>query len=219
MATFFPSCAPRIAATYPPGPAPITQTSNFRAIEKILSLLPHNLPVPVLNVQHMSEGFTKGFAGWLEKSSGFPVTIPNNGDSLKPGHAYVAPEGIHMGIDGIRSIQLSPAPPDYGLRPSVSHLFRSINAVCGTQTIAVLLTGMGGDGADELLNLKEAGAVTFAQDESSSVVFGMPGEAIKKGAALYVMPPEKIAEMITGLVFLSENRMNMTPGRQPLREV
>jgi two-component system chemotaxis response regulator CheB len=194
-------------------------TGGPAAIEKILSHLPDNLPVPVLIVQHISKGFTEGFAGWLEKSSGFPVTIPNNGESLKPGHAYVAPEGSHMGINGVCSVLLSPAPPENGLRPSVSHLFRSVNAVCGNRTIAVLLTGMGRDGADELLNLKEAGAVTFAQDELSSVVFGMPGEAIKKCAALYVMPPEKIAEMITGLVVSSGKRINMIPGKEPMREV
>ena len=194
-------------------------TGGPTAIETILSRFPKNLPVPVLIVQHMSEGFTVGFVDWLEKTSGFPVSIPKNGDTLKSGHAYVAPEGFHMGLDSGHSIQLSPSPPENGLRPSVSYLFRSLKTVCGNHTIAVLLTGMGEDGADELLNLKKAGAITFAQDESSSVVFGMPGVAIKRGAALYVMPPEKITEMITGLVFPSGNRMDLSFMKQPKREV
>jgi two-component system chemotaxis response regulator CheB len=189
------------------------------AIQTILSKFPRDLPLPVLIVQHMSEGFTTGFANWLEKASGFPVTIPKDGDTLKPGQAYVAPEGFHTGLDSNHSIRLSQAPPDNGLRPSVSHLFRSVNAVCGNHTIAVLLTGMGEDGAAELLTLKKSGAVTFAQDESSSVVFGMPGVAIKKGAALYVMPPEKIAEMICGLVMRHGFKGNMITGTESGPEV
>ena len=194
-------------------------TGGPTAIEKILSRFPKNLPVPVLIVQHMSDGFIPGFANWLEKTSGFPVTIPKNGESLIPGQAYVAPEGFHMGLDNTLSIRLFTTPLENGIRPSVSHLFRSINAVCGNHVIAVLLTGMGEDGADELLNLKKGGAITFAQDESSSVVFGMPSVAIKKGAALYVMPPEKIAEMITGLVVRSGFNVNTMPGAEPGLEV
>ncbi|MFH0966496.1 MAG: chemotaxis-specific protein-glutamate methyltransferase CheB [Methanobacteriota archaeon] len=182
-------------------------TGGPAAIETILSLIPHNLPVPILIVQHMSEGFTGGFVDWLIQSSEFPVIIPSNSEVLKPGYAYVAPEGLHMGMDNNRTIRLSPAPPENGLRPSVSYLFRSVHSVYGNQVIAVLLTGMGDDGADELLQLKNAGAVTFAQDEGSSVIFGMPGVAIKRGAALYVMPPTKIAVMITDLVFPNGNLM------------
>jgi len=189
------------------------------AIETILSRLPLNFPVPVLIVQHMSEGFTGGFVDWLGKASGFPVAIPNNGDTPKPGHAYVAPEGFHMGLDPHHSIRLSRDFPENGLRPSVAYLFHSINAVCGNHTIAVLLTGMGEDGAEELLQLKNAGALTFAQDEGSAIVFGMPGVAVKRGAALYVMPPEKIADMITHLVTRSNYRMNITPDTEPELEI
>lgn len=189
------------------------------AIQTILSKFPQDLPVPVLIVQHMSDGFTAGFVDWLEKASGFPVTIPKHGDILKPGQAYVAPEGFHMGLESNRLIVLSHAPKENGLRPSVSYLFRSVNAVSGNHTIAMLLTGMGEDGAEELLNLKKAGAVTFAQDEVSSVVFGMPGVAMRKGAALYVMPPEKIAEMIINFVMRPSFRVNMIPGNEPGLEV
>jgi two-component system chemotaxis response regulator CheB len=194
-------------------------TGGPAAIETLLSRLPYDLPVPVLIVQHISEGFTRGFVDWLEKSSGFPVSIPKNGDIPKPGHAYVAPEGVHMGLDSHHAIRLSSDPPQNGLRPSVAYLFRSIREACGNHAIAVLLTGMGEDGAEELLHLKNAGALTFAQDESSSVVFGMPGVAVKRGAAHYVMPPEKIADMITHLVTRPGNRMNISPGTGPGLEV
>lgn len=187
-------------------------TGGPPAIETILSLLPHNFPVPVLIVQHMSDGFTRGFVEWLNKSSKVPVIIPRDGEPLNPGFAYVAPEGFHMGMDNNRSIILSPAPPDGGLRPSVSYMFHSVHSVCGNRVIAVLLTGMGDDGADELLHLKNAGAVTFAQDEGSSVVFGMPGVAIKRGAALYVMPPEKIALTMTDLVSPDANLVRISQG-------
>lgn len=174
-------------------------TGGPTAIETILTLLPKDLPVPVLIVQHMSKGFTGGFVDWLAKASGFPVTIAKNGEAPQPGHAYVAPEDFQMGIDSNHLIRLSSALQKKGLCPSVSYLFRSLNAVCSDKTIAVLLTGMGQDGADELLELKKAGAITFAQDEASSVVFGMPRVAVQQGAALYVMPPEQIAEMIAML--------------------
>lgn len=174
-------------------------TGGPSTIETILSLLPKDLPVPVLIVQHMSVGFIDGFVEWVAKSSGFPVKIAETGEAPQPGHAYVAPEGFHMGIDCNHLIRLSSAPPENGLRPSVSYLFRSLHTECNDRTVAVLLTGMGQDGAEELLQLKKAGAITIAQDEVSSVIFGMPGAAVKRGAALYVMPPEQIAEMIIRL--------------------
>src|SRR6185503_18996176 len=97
-------------------------------------------------------------------------------------------------------IALSQEAPEYGLRPSVSFMFRSLAAAYGGRTIGVLLTGMGKDGAAELQLLKERGAVTFAQDKESSVVHGMPGEAIKLDAATYVLAPEKIAVALQNLV-------------------
>jgi len=119
---------------------------------------------------------------------------------MLPGHVYVAPDECQMkvGLDG--KIILTQDAPENGLRPSVSYLFRSLATVYGGDAVAGLLTGMGRDGAEELRLLKEQGAVTFAQDKDSSVVHGMPGEAIKLDAATYILAPEKIAAVLAGLV-------------------
>ena len=104
-----------------------------------------------------------------------------------------------MGTDGVR-IALSSAEPDEGLRPSVAHLFRSVASNVGRGAAGVLLTGMGRDGARELALMKQSGAMTIAQDEESSIVFGMPGEAVRLGAATHVLSPERIAVMLAGAV-------------------
>jgi two-component system chemotaxis response regulator CheB len=170
------------------------------ALQTILSRLPSDFPVPALIVQHIAAGFTRGFVEWLKQSSRLTVHLAAHGEALLPGHVYVAPDGFQMGVKGISRIALSHDAPEYGLRPSVSFLFRSLAEVYGRRSVGVLLTGMGKDGAAELQSMKERGAVTFAQDEESSVVHGMPGEAIKLEAATYVLPPEKISAALQSLV-------------------
>jgi two-component system chemotaxis response regulator CheB len=169
-------------------------------IQTILSGLPKDFPVPVLIVQHIASGFVEGFVEWLAQSSGFPVHLAADGEHLLPGHAYVAPDGFHMGVVNGERIALSKDGPENGLRPSASYLFRSVAMVYGQHAVGVLLTGMGKDGAEELRLMKEQGAVTLAQDQESSVVHGMPGEAIRLDAATYVLPPEKMAPALTNLV-------------------
>jgi two-component system, chemotaxis family, protein-glutamate methylesterase/glutaminase len=175
-------------------------TGGPLVLQTILAGLPKDLPVPVLIVQHMAPGFVQGFAEWLAQSSGFPVHIPTAGEYPLPGHAYVAPDGVHMGVGTGGRVILSDGDPDNGLRPSVSHLFRCVAQVFGRQAVGVLLTGMGRDGAEELKLMKDGGAVTIAQDKKSSVVHGMPGEAIRLGAATYVLSLEDIAPALTGLM-------------------
>ncbi len=169
------------------------------ALQTILSELPKDFPVPVLIVQHMAPGFVQGFAEWLAQSSGFPVHVAAHGDPLLPGHAYVAPDGVQMGVRKGPRIVLSQGAIENGLRPSVSYLFRSVAAVFGRNAVGVLLTGMGRDGAEELKLMKDQSAVTIAQDQESAVVHGMPGEAIKLDAATYVLPPERIATALVSL--------------------
>jgi two-component system chemotaxis response regulator CheB len=112
---------------------------------------------------------------------------------------YVAPDGFHMTVAGNGRILLNTSAPENGLRPSVSCLFRSVARAYGPSAVGVLLTGMGTDGALELKLMKERGAVTIAQDKETSVVHGMPGEAIRLSGASYVLPPEKISVMLTSL--------------------
>ncbi|MEK6691438.1 MAG: chemotaxis-specific protein-glutamate methyltransferase CheB [Nitrospirota bacterium] len=170
-------------------------------IQRILSDLPVDIAVPVLIVQHMTSGFIHGFAEWLTQSTGFPVIIPADSDEILPGHVYIAPDGFQMGIEHRNRISLRKDEPENGLRPSVSYLFRSVAEVYGRNALGVLLTGMGKDGAKELRLMKENGAITIAQDKNSSVVHGMPGEAIKLDAARYILPEERIASAIKKLVY------------------
>ena len=118
---------------------------------------------------------------------------------MSPGHVYFAPDDFHAGVDADGLVLLSKAETENGLRPSVSYLFRSVAEVFGKRSAGILLTGMGKDGAYELKQMKEKGAVTIVQDEKSSVVYGMPGEAVKLDAAQHKLTPYEIAEFLKGL--------------------
>lgn len=174
-------------------------TGGPLAIQTILSLLPGQFPVPVLIVQHISPGFVDGFAEWLSRTTGFPVHIAASG-YIQPGHAYIAPDGNNMNVIGASQIAVSKVDTGSGHGTSIAYLFRSVAQVAGNSTVAVLLSGMGRDGAEELKLIKDRGGITIVQDEATSVVFGMPAEAIKLDAASYVLPPEKIAIALTSLV-------------------
>ncbi|MHB8836453.1 MAG: chemotaxis-specific protein-glutamate methyltransferase CheB [Candidatus Methylomirabilia bacterium] len=175
-------------------------TGGPQVLQTILSGLSPGFGAPVLIVQHIAKMFTAGFAEWLSGASRFPVRIATAGEELLPGRGYLAPEGFHLGVGGGPRIVLSQDPPDNGLRPSVHHLFHSVAAVCGPRAVGVLLTGMGRDGAAGLAEMRQRGATTIAQNEASSVIFGMPGEAIKLGAAHQVLPPEGIVALLAALV-------------------
>jgi len=168
-------------------------------IQTLLSGLKKGFPLPLVIVQHMTPGFSKGFAEWLQGTTGIPIHIAADGEYLMPGHAYIAADNYQMGVANGNRIALANAPPENGLRPSVSYLFRSVLQLYGSRSIALLLTGMGRDGAEELKSLKDCGALTIAQDEQSSVVHGMPGEAIKLGGAMYVLSPEKIVGALNSI--------------------
>ena len=174
-------------------------TGGPPALQIILSGLPKDFPFPIMIVQHIAAGFTQGFAEWLAQSSSLPVQLSVHGQQVVPGRVYVAPDGFHMTVGSDRRIWLDTGESENGLRPSVSRLFRSVAKAYGQSAIGVLLTGMGKDGAFELKLMREQGAVTIAQDKETSVVHGMPGEAIRLGGANYVLPPEKISIMLTSL--------------------
>jgi two-component system chemotaxis response regulator CheB len=175
-------------------------TGGPSVIKRILSEFPINFPLPVMIVQHISPGFLPGLADLLTTSCRLPVRIPGDGEALKPGYVYLAPDGVHMGIGTKGHIELVTNPPENGMRPSISYLFRSVAAFFESRAAGVILTGMGKDGADGLKSMQEKGAVTIAQDEASSVVFGMPAEAIRIGAAAHVFSPGQIASVLTKLI-------------------
>ena len=174
-------------------------TGGPMVLQQILSALPIGLPFPILIVQHIAKGFTKGFVEWLAGASNFPLKIASHGEYPLPGFAYVAPEGFHLGVEDGPRIILSDHPPEHGLRPSIAHLFRSVAQVFGAQAVGVLLTGMGSDGAEELRAMRVRGAVTVAQDKATSVIHGMPGTAIELDAATHILPPEGVAALLTSL--------------------
>ena len=175
-------------------------TGGPNVLQTILSGLPKDLPVPLFIVQHISKGFTAGFVEWLQNTTKFPLHIASHGDYPMPGHGYVAPDDFHMGIERGPRIVLNHSALENGLRPSVAYLFRSAAQHFGANAVGILLTGMGRDGASELKMMKEQGAVTFVQDEESSVIYGMPGEAIRLHAATYILSPEEITVALTALL-------------------
>jgi two-component system, chemotaxis family, protein-glutamate methylesterase/glutaminase len=175
-------------------------TGGPLVLQTILRGLPQGLPASLLIVQHISPGFVQGFAEWLSSSSGFTVRVPTDGEYLHPGQAYVAPDNFHMGVRTCNRIYLTKDDRENGMRPSVSFLFRSVEEAFGSGSLGVLLTGMGRDGVEELKRLRDAGAVTIAQDEESCVVRGMPTQAIKTGAAMLVLPPDGIANALKAIL-------------------
>jgi two-component system chemotaxis response regulator CheB len=185
-------------------------TGGPPALQTILAGLPKDFPAPVLIVQHMAAGFIAGFAEWLAQSVSLLVHVAAQGEPILPGHVYIAPDDYQMKVERGGKIVLTRDAPENGLRPSVSYLFRSIAETYGCDAIAGLLTGMGRDGAEELRLLKERGAVTFAQDKDSSVVHGMPGEAIRLDAAMFILPPDKIAAVLANV---ANNRNKKEPNR------
>jgi two-component system, chemotaxis family, protein-glutamate methylesterase/glutaminase len=175
-------------------------TGGPPVLRTILAALPKPFPVPILIVQHISAGFVQGLADWLTSTTGMEVRIARHSELAVAGCAYLAPDGCHLRIDKTARLSCSADQPASGLRPSVSCLFRSVLDAFGAHGLGVLLTGMGRDGADELKLMKDRGAVTIAQDEATSVVYGMPGEAVRIGAAMYVQPANRIASTIHALV-------------------
>ncbi len=174
-------------------------TGGPAVLQTILAGLPKNFPAPVIVVQHMTSGFIQGLIEWLAQSSTLPVQLAAHNEEIVPGRVYVAPDELQMKVARGGRVLLTEGVSENGLRPSVSCLFRSVAEIYGASAVAGLLTGMGRDGALELKLLRDKGAVTFAQDRESSVVHGMPGEAIKLNAAKLVLPPEKIAPFLASL--------------------
>jgi two-component system chemotaxis response regulator CheB len=160
-------------------------TGGTQAVAEVLDRLPANTPGTVI-VQHMPGGFTKAFAERLDRTSPMEVREAQDGDIIVPGLALVAPGGRHLLVQrsGARYVaRIKDGPPVRHQRPSVDVMFGSVARSAGANAVGVILTGMGSDGAEGLVAMREAGARTLAQDEASCVVFGMPKAAIEAGAA------------------------------------
>lgn len=174
-------------------------TGGPQALLQILAALPHPYPIPIAIVQHMAPGFIGAMVQWLNRVVRVKVILATHGATARPGHAYMAPDGYQMGISRQGQITLHDAPGENGLRPSVSHLFRSVLESFGGAAGVVLLSGMGNDGAAELVALRSLGAFTLVQDCGSSVVYGMAEAAVRLDACVRTAPPEEIALALSGL--------------------
>ncbi|NJP10912.1 MAG: chemotaxis-specific protein-glutamate methyltransferase CheB [Leptolyngbyaceae cyanobacterium RU_5_1] len=176
-----------------------TSTGGPPALQVLFSQLPTDFPIPVICVQHICLGFLQGFIDWLSGSCQLPIQIAQLGASPLPGHIYFPPEDHHLELDHKGQFLCLKSPSVDGHRPSVTVTFQSVAEVYGRKTIGILLTGMGRDGADGMQAIAQAGGFTIAQDEDTSIVFGMPKEAIKLGAVQQILPIQAIAPTLLAL--------------------
>jgi two-component system chemotaxis response regulator CheB len=177
-----------------------SSTGGPDALTKVLMGLPADLPVPIVVTQHMPPVFTRMFAERLDRSTPLKVVEAADGMELTPGTVYVAPGEKHLVLHRRGTavlIQLSGAPPENSCRPAVDVMFRSVAQLYGASAYAVVLTGMGHDGRAGAKLLREAGAEVLAQDEATSVVWGMPGAVVGAGLADAVLPLDRIASCLT----------------------
>lgn len=168
-------------------------------IRTILSKIDPAFPLPILLVQHIDPNFAEGFVLWLNTFSKINVKTAVHGEKVTAGNIYLPPGDKHMRINNNEELIISSEKGNSLNRPSIDILFSSLADVYKNNVIAILLSGMGKDGANELKRLRSAGAYTFVQDEDSCLVFGMPGEAVKLGAACSVLSPGEIVEQINNL--------------------
>ncbi len=175
-------------------------TGGPRALAVVLKGLQANLPVPVVVVQHIMTGFTGSLAARLNQSVPLEVSEAYAGQRLCAGSALVSPGGQHLFFDSARRIRLGFQPPRHGVRPSIDVTLESAAERFGQNVVAVILTGMGRDGADGALRVKERGGVVLAQDEASCAVFGMPKAVIQAGACDRVLALDAISLYLTGIV-------------------
>jgi two-component system chemotaxis response regulator CheB len=201
---------PPVAPTHRAGQEPqivaiAASTGGPIAVKTLLHGLGAGFPLPILLAQHISRGFVGSLAEWLQKASGLPVTIARPSEQLLPGHVYLAPESHHLSVFVPGYPANRPIRPEDRYCPSGDILFETVATVYGRRAIGVILTGMGDDGARGLHGLRAAGSRTLAQDEASSVVYGMPRAALEIGAAEQILPLAHLAEAIRGLVCVAKS--------------
>jgi Chemotaxis response regulator containing a CheY-like receiver domain and a methylesterase domain len=193
----------------PPRPSPVqapsrtidivgicASTGGPPVLLHILSQIPKPYPLPVLLVQHIAEGFVEGFANWLAGASGQSVHRAQGQRPVTPGF-WLSPGNLHLGVTLQRRFDLTPPRAREIHCPSGNALFRSLATNCGPRALGILLTGMGDDGADGLLELHRAGGKTIVQDEESSLIYGMPKAGIERGGAEVQLSPDGIIDLLT----------------------
>ncbi len=182
-----------------------SSTGGPPILHTILKSLDSNYPLPILVAQHMSGSFIDTFIQWLDSECAVRVKKAEDGEKALAGNVYVAPENYHITLQNDR-IRLLKADENDLYVPSVSKLFSSVSQWNAQETVAILLSGMGSDGSDEICKLKLNGAIAIAQNKETSVVFGMANEAIKKGGIDFILSPQGIAEFLSALKLTKRKR-------------
>lgn len=170
------------------------------ALQQLLAGLPADLPVPVLAVQHLPPGYVETFVNWLDMATRLRVSVAADGHRPQAGEVLLAADGAHLRLDDHGRIERSDTAPVDGFRPSASVLFDSVARVHGPDVLALVLSGMGRDGVEGLRRVRATGGHVVAQDEESSVVFGMPGAAVAAGLADQVVPGDQLAALVAEAV-------------------
>lgn len=183
-------------------------TGGPQALAQILPALPPDFACPVLVAQHISDGFAQGMAQWLASLCPLPVRLACDGEALRPGHIYIAPSEHHLAVTAQHQLQWRPRLPQDLYRPSCDVLLSSVAAVFRAQAVGIVLSGMGHDGASGLAAIRAAGGCTLAQDEASSLIFGMNRVAIERAAVQQVLP---VGEMAAAMRQLAAAPLD-TPG-------
>ena len=174
-------------------------TGGPTALQTILGALPSDFPAPIALVQHIARGFLEGFAQWLDTECALRVRVARGGETLEPGTIYVAADDVHLGVTASRQTVAMSGEPVNGFRPSASVLFESGAKAYGEGLGCVILTGMGSDGVSGLRRVKDRSGFVIAQDEASSLIYGMPGEAVRAGVVDVSIPLDMIAPSLIKL--------------------
>ncbi len=165
-----------------------SSTGGPQALNQLLSAIPDSFPASILIVQHLAAGFENGLVSWLKKATELDIELATDGAPLLAGKVFIAPPGQHVGVNDDRSVRFIKADPVAGHRPSAKFLFEGAAGVYGPECTGVILTGMGGDGAEALGHIKMAGGLTIAQDQDSCIIYGMPKVAVDLGTAKEIIP-------------------------------
>lgn len=177
-----------------------SSTGGPNALQQVIPRLPENIPAAILVVQHMPPGFTKSLANRLNECSLVHVSEAKDGDIMQAGKVYIAPGGFHLVLRSKAILGLNQEAPVHSVRPAVDVTFDSALKLYGSQIVGVILTGMGYDGSKGMAALKNLGGKTIAQDEATSVIYGMPRVIVEMGKADKVLPIQKIADEIVAMV-------------------
>ncbi len=176
-----------------------SSTGGPQVVQKLLSELPGDFPAPIALVQHINAAFSESLVGWLQSSSKLKLKLAADGDSLLPGTVLIAPANQHLLISQRGRVVVRPGAPHDGHCPSGTLLLESAAKTYGRRTVGVILTGMGSDGADGMLAIKNAGGRTIGQNQESCVVFGMPGAAVAKNAVEFLVHGDELSRTLLKL--------------------